>query len=296
MTSASGTARYLGRPPPPPRQRRPAPSCPWPDHRPARPPARRGRSRQPPPARTAVLDRAGAAPNAAGATSPTRSGRTRSKVCAAGPARSYRPWRSERPARVQPHRQRRARSLEDRARGHRRAARAPGAFPPAVRQLPTVDVPALIADETVRPAQPRQVVPAVRVRAEPRQELAHRPWISLARLGAQPRSKSTPVKWRALSTLTSSVGHGFRPRGRSRPRPARPRRQPTSRSPFPTPRAGRSHHRPSQACRLIVGCSSRPSLIICRDGLTHSLRQMRALWAWCPSSRSWTRSPPTRLF
>ena len=85
----------------------------------------------------------------------------------------------ERPARVEPHRQRRTRSVEDRARGDRRAVRARGALPPAVRQPPTVDVPALIADEPVRPAQPRQVVPAVRVRAEPRQELAHRSRIVL---------------------------------------------------------------------------------------------------------------------
>src|ERR1019366_890334 len=108
---------------------------------------------------------------------------------------------SERPARVEPHRQRRTRTIEDRARGHRRAVRARGALPPAVRQPPTVDVPALIADETVRPAQPRQVVPAVRVRAEPRQELAHRSRIVLPASECNHGPKSTPVKWRALSPL-----------------------------------------------------------------------------------------------
>src|SRR5665647_2877942 len=49
----------------------------------------------------------------------------------------------------------------------------------STRRTPTgrptaANVLALIADEPVRPAQPRQVVPAVRVRGEPRQELAHR--------------------------------------------------------------------------------------------------------------------------
>src|SRR5664280_1031090 len=78
---------------------------------------------------------------------------------------------------MEPDGQRRPRPVEDRARGHRRAMRAGDALPPAVRQLPATDVPALIADETVRPAQPRQVVPAVLVRAEPRQELTDRPRI-----------------------------------------------------------------------------------------------------------------------
>src|SRR5674476_909849 len=65
-------------------------------------------------------------------------------------------------------------------------------------------VPALIADEPVRPAQPRQVVPAVRVRAEPRQELAHRSRIVLPASECNHGTKSTPVKWRALKFVSPS--------------------------------------------------------------------------------------------
>ena len=54
---------------------------------------------------------------------------------------------------------------------------APSAPPPAIGQLPAADMAALIADEPVRPAQPREIVPAVLVRAEPSQELTHRPRI-----------------------------------------------------------------------------------------------------------------------
>ena len=83
--------------------------------------------------------------------------------------------RGERPHRLKPHRQRRAGPIEDRARCHRRPMRAPGALPPPVRNPPPTHVAALVADEPLGPAQPLQIVSAIRVRGEPRQELTHRP-------------------------------------------------------------------------------------------------------------------------
>lgn len=81
----------------------------------------------------------------------------------------------EQPAGGEPHRQRCPRSIEDRARGHRGPVAAAGALEPAVTQPPATPVLAVGADEPGRPAQPLQVVQAVRVGPEPGLQLAHGP-------------------------------------------------------------------------------------------------------------------------
>jgi hypothetical protein len=78
---------------------------------------------------------------------------------------------------MKPDSQRRARTFEDRARRHRRTVRARRALPSAVPQQPPTNTPTLIADETVRPAQPPQVIPTVLISAEPCQHLPDRPRI-----------------------------------------------------------------------------------------------------------------------
>src|SRR5664280_1434306 len=75
--------------------------------------------------------------------------------------------RGELPADLKPHRQRRPTSVEQRARRHRRLSLASGALEAAVRDPPTPNILTSWADEPVRPAQPLQIVQAVRVRGEP---------------------------------------------------------------------------------------------------------------------------------
>ena len=83
--------------------------------------------------------------------------------------------RGEQPAGGEPHRQRRPRPVEDRARRHRRARMAGGALQPAIAQPPAPGMTAGRAGEPARPAQPLQVVQAVLIGAEPGLELARRP-------------------------------------------------------------------------------------------------------------------------
>jgi len=83
--------------------------------------------------------------------------------------------RGELPAHLKPHRQRRPSTIEQRARRYRGLGLASGALEAAVRDTPTTDVPTARAEEPVRPAQPLQVVQALRVRGEPRLELSQRP-------------------------------------------------------------------------------------------------------------------------
>src|SRR5665647_2463397 len=75
--------------------------------------------------------------------------------------------RGELPADLKPHRQRRPTSVEQRARRHRRLSLASGALEAIVRDPPTPNISTSWADEPVRPAQPLQIVQAVRVRGEP---------------------------------------------------------------------------------------------------------------------------------
>src|ERR1039457_6903446 len=82
--------------------------------------------------------------------------------------------RREDPACGEPHRQRRPRPVEGRARCPRRAPAAAAALESAITQPPPARA-ACRAGETALPAQPLQVIQAVRVRPEPRLELARRP-------------------------------------------------------------------------------------------------------------------------
>ena len=84
---------------------------------------------------------------------------------------------------VEPHRQRRAGPVEDRPRRHRGPPGAVTALDPAITQPPAAGMTAVRAGEPARPAQPLQVVQAVLVGAEPRQELARRPRIVRPRAG-----------------------------------------------------------------------------------------------------------------
>ena len=67
---------------------------------------------------------------------PAPSGTSRSPAPAAGSAPRCRPSGGRKPARGEPHRQRRARPVENRARRHRGPPAAAGAHEPAVRQPP----------------------------------------------------------------------------------------------------------------------------------------------------------------
>ena len=136
MISHPAPPEPLGRLDLPPR-RRPSPSCPW-----ARPPDKPGLLAADVGLvhlhllRTAIPGRAGPAPNVAGATSPTPSGRSRSATFAAVPAPRCRPWRWRMTStRRKPHRQRRTRPVEDRARRHRCPMQTPRRTSTGRRQL-----------------------------------------------------------------------------------------------------------------------------------------------------------------
>src|ERR1035437_2950839 len=80
----------------------------------------------------------------------------------------------EHPAGGEPHRQRRARPVEDRAGGHQGAATAARAHDTTITQPPAPIVAAARTDEAIRPAQPLQVVQAIRIGPEPGLQLADR--------------------------------------------------------------------------------------------------------------------------
>ena len=83
------------------------------------------------------------------------------------------------PDRPEPQPQRFARVLEDRAGGHRRLPPAAGALPPHLTHRPSPLMPACRTAETVRPAQPEQVVPTGLLGPEPRLELDQVAWVIL---------------------------------------------------------------------------------------------------------------------
>ena len=89
--------------------------------------------------------------------------------------------RGEHPAGREPDRQRRARPVEDRARRHRGPPATAGALIPAIAQPPAARMTAVRAGEAVRPAQPVQVIQAVRIGTEPGLELARGPGVMRAR-------------------------------------------------------------------------------------------------------------------
>jgi len=95
----------------------------------------------------------------------------------------------EQPTEGEPHRQRRARPVEDRARRRRGAHLAAGALEPPIAQPPAPGVAAVGADEAARPPQPLQVVQVVRIAAEPGLELTHRPRVMQAGHKVEARRK-----------------------------------------------------------------------------------------------------------
>lgn len=87
----------------------------------------------------------------------------------------------EHPAGGEPHRQRRASSVEQGARGHRGPCSTTRALVPSVTDRPAAAMPTAWTNEAVWPAQPLQVVEAVSVSGEPGLELTGRPRIAPAR-------------------------------------------------------------------------------------------------------------------
>ena len=146
-----------------PRQCPSAPSSPAHD-RPAAPvPLPRCRFHPPPPRRPTGPGRGGPAPTAVGATSPTRSGRSRSPA-SAGRLKGGDPVLPgrEQPARGEPDGQRRARALKDGARRDRGPAAAARAHDAPVAERPALAVAAARTGEALRPPEPVQIVEAIR--------------------------------------------------------------------------------------------------------------------------------------
>lgn len=83
----------------------------------------------------------------------------------------------------EPDRERGTGAVEDRPRRNRRALTAGCALQPPVRHPPPAGVPAVRADEPIRPPQPLEVVQAVGVGAKPRLELAERARVVPSSLG-----------------------------------------------------------------------------------------------------------------
>ena len=76
-----------------------------------------------------------------------------------------------------PHRERRARPVEDCSGCDGGPTLAPGAHESTVAQPPAPMMPAGRAHEPGRPPQPLQVVQAVRISSEPSLKFTHRPWV-----------------------------------------------------------------------------------------------------------------------
>jgi len=91
------------------------------------------------------------------------------------------------PRRREPRRQRRARAVEDRSRRHRGLTATHGALPTTAAQSPAGTTDTACAAESVRPAQPLQVVDARVIVREPRQQLAVGARIVDARCRHEPR-------------------------------------------------------------------------------------------------------------
>src|ERR1039458_6719005 len=111
----------------------------------------------------------------------------------------------EGPAGSEPDGERRPRSVEDRARGHRRSVSTRRAHPAAVAGVPASGGATERTDESIRPPEPLEVVQTGVVRREPRLELTERPWIlqpgprvvhttsTLLRLNGEPRQRTSPA-------------------------------------------------------------------------------------------------------
>ena len=101
------------------------------------------------------------------------------------------------PAGSEPDRERRAGSVEDGSRRHRRAAATVRAHEPPVSQPPSTSVAAFRADEPGGPSQPLEVVQAVHVGLEPRLKLTQRTGVvnACARTLHRDSMRLAPVKW-----------------------------------------------------------------------------------------------------
>src|SRR5665213_2143077 len=107
----------------------------------------------------------------------------------------------EHPARVEPHRERRARPIEDRPCRHRRPVAAAGAPDPSVARPPAATMTALLAHEPIGPAQPCEMVEVLRVSSEPHPELPQWTGDGAHRQTGWPFRESSLVKWRPRRAL-----------------------------------------------------------------------------------------------
>ena len=105
----------------------------------------------------------------------------------------------EQPAGGEPHRERRARPVQDRACRHRRTRPARRAPEPPIAQPPATEPTAVRARKPARPTQPLQVIQAVSVDREPRPKLAQRPRVVRAANGNSDHPTEPtpcgPLKW-----------------------------------------------------------------------------------------------------
>ena len=99
----------------------------------------------------------------------------------------------------EPHRQRRAGVMEDRARGARHPPATPSAGLHAIRHLPAGLTAAVWAHEAVRPAQPVQIVQTRRIVGEPCAQFPVGPWVVQGRpwhgANVQGQSDGYPLRW-----------------------------------------------------------------------------------------------------
>ena len=107
----------------------------------------------------------------------------------------------ELPARVEPHRERGARPVEDGAGRHRRPSTAGGALHPTVAQSPAASATAHGAHEPRRPPHPRQIVEAVSVGREPCVELPDGSGVVHATLGLFHVNRLVRLSGKALEAI-----------------------------------------------------------------------------------------------
>ena len=130
-------------------------------------------------------------PSETGAASPTPSGRNRAPHPLKPKRRDALLLAGHQPRRREPRRQRGARAVEDRPRGHRRLTLTHRALPTAGTQPPARATATPRAEEPIRPAQPLEVVDARVIIREPRQQLAIGTRIVLARCRHEPETYLT---------------------------------------------------------------------------------------------------------
>ena len=130
----------------------------------------------------------------------------------------------------EPHRQRRPRPVEQGARRHRRTLPDSRRTCTGHPRPPAARMPAAWAHETVRPAQPLQVIQAVRVGREPGLQLTGRPRIIPTRPRLPPIHGLTLVRSAEYPHDKKSVGEPDPAGGKPTSRPSRPSREAIGRS------------------------------------------------------------------